>query len=231
MGRLLYNYPVIARLSVRKLSGCFRSSSGYQQVGPDREPYESGLERDYFIQVSGHPDFLRLTWNPIELEYVDSRGKVRTYTPDALVQYRIGSSLPPNVLVELKYREELKADLNELRERFYAARDYVDQFDGWKFEVRTERSIYPEFVSNVSFLSRYKKIQIENQDPDYPHQLFQAIRERGRVTPEYLLSVCFSSFEERAVALPYLWAMIAQRVIACDWYSMITMRSPLWIPS
>lgn len=222
---------VIGRPSSRKLEARFCSSSGIQHLGESRAAYESGVERDYFVQLSGHPDFLRLSWNPIELEYVDSFGKIRTYTPDALVQYRLGSSMPTHVLLEVKLRSKLVAELDDYRDRFYAARSYVSKLDGWKFEVRTERSLRPQFVSNVKFLSRYKNTKLENLVDDYPHQLFHELSARGSATPDYLLTACFSSFSERAKALSYLWAMVAQRLITFDWNSELTMRSQLWIPS
>ena len=217
-------------MSSRVLKPCFRSSSGHLHISKTagKTPYESGLERDYFIQASAHPDFLSLQWNPIEIHYVDSFGTWRTYTPDALVEHRIGSPMPKKLLVEIKYWAELRKDYVELRDRFYAARAYVQTMPGWKFEVRTEKSIDPVFVQNARLLNRYKDMPLENQDPDHPSLLINALRDRGGSTPDYLLAVCYSSVEDKARAIPYLWSMIANGIVGCDMGKTLTMSSHIW---
>jgi len=231
MNRMTYKFNVIARTSKRTLPGCYRSSSGYLHTPAGKVAYESGLERDYFTQLSVHPGFRRITWNPIELEYTDSYGKRRTYTPDALVEFGLGSGMPPCLLLELKPRKALKENIDQLRDGFYAAREYASSMQGWRFEVRTELSLIPALVSNANFLARYHAISLEDQFPDYPKRLFEELSARGRATPEILITACCSTFEEKAMALPYVWAMLAQRIVAFDIYSPIDNRSPIWIPS
>lgn len=192
-------------------------------------PYESGLERDYFIQMSAQKGFLRLTWNPIELEYVDSEDRTRTYTPDALLEFELGSEYPRYLLVELKYREELRKDIAKFRDGFYAARQYAAQFAGWRFEVRTEWSICATFVSNTTFLSRYRSIPLDGDESDYPVRLFEELQARGCVTAAHLVAVVGADRVEQANAIPYMWAMVANGVIECDLNSKLTMSSLLWI--
>ena len=204
-------------------------SSGYLEAGQGRVENKSDLKRDFYTLISARPDFHRFTWNPIELEYTDSWGKRRTYTPDALVEFRVGSDMPAFLLFELKYRAELRSSIDELRDRYYAAREYVSQFGGWSFQVRTEASVCKVLVSNTVFLSRYRSIPLEDQDPDHPRLLLDELRARGRATPELLLTVCYGNFEDKARALPYLWAMIAQRIVMCDLRSPLNMQSLLWL--
>lgn len=231
MDRMTCNFHVIARVSKRKLAGCYRSSSGYLHTPAGKVAYESGLERDYFTQLSFHPGFRRITWNPIELEYTDSLGDRRIYTPDALVEFGLGSGMPPYLLLELKTREDLVVKIDQLRDGFYAAREYASSMQGWRFEVRTERSLIPALVSNANFLSRYHTVSLEDQFPDYPKRLYEELKARGRATPEVLICACCSTFEEKAKALPYVWAMLAKRIVAFDMHSPIDNRSPIWIPS
>ena len=231
MNRTSQKFHVIARMSNRTLPGCYRSSSGYPHTPSGKVAYESGLERDYFTQLSVHPGFRRITWNPIELEYTDSWGKRRIYTPDALVEFSLGSGMPSCLLQELKYRQELIDKIDQLRDGFYAAREYASSMQGWRFEVRTERSLIPALVSNANFLARYHSVPLEDQFPDYPKRLYEELSARGHATPEVLITACCSTFEEKAKALPYLWAMLAKRIVAFDMLSPIDNRSPIWIPS
>ncbi|EHJ03943.1 TnsA endonuclease [Marinobacter manganoxydans MnI7-9] len=139
--------------------------------------------------------------------------------------------MPPCLLLELKPRKALKENIDQLRDGFYAAREYASSMQGWRFEVRTELSLIPALVSNANFLARYHAISLEDQFPDYPKRLFEELSARGRATPEILITACCSTFEEKAMALPYVWAMLAQRIVAFDIYSPIDNRSPIWIPS
>lgn len=71
---------------------------------------------------------------PVRLNWLDDRGKVRSYTPDALVCYRSWGQVP--VLWEVKYRDDLRTNWLEYRPKFRAAVRYARE-RGWRFRLET----------------------------------------------------------------------------------------------
>ena len=112
-----------------------------------------GLERDFFELMTQDPLYDVIDWKPVTIHYTGRSGAALHYTPDALVSFKLDPTtnlrrLP--LLAEIKYREEYRKKLSELRERFQIARIYARELGG-QFKVVTEREIRTASFSNRRF--------------------------------------------------------------------------------
>jgi len=188
--------------------------------------FESSLERD-FIRISEFDsNVAEFVEQPVVINY-DIDGKDRTYVPDFLIHYKHsttpGKWLKP-LLVEVKYREDLKKNWSNLRPKYMAALKFCDK-KGWKFKILTEVEIRTEFLENAKFLQKYKTARVSSEDFSF---LMTKIHDLRMTTPKELL-LCSSDNENRRASLLYcLWYMIANTVIGVDLTRRITMESGIW---
>jgi hypothetical protein len=73
--------------------------------------FDSTLECDYLLLLDFDLAVDFYEEQPVTIEYCDSRGSLRRYTPDVLVRYRSAVnaiSVPLSVLCEVKYRDDLR---------------------------------------------------------------------------------------------------------------------------
>lgn len=187
--------------------------------------YESTLERDLMEILRFDPSVEHFTAQPITIGYFDQFGKLRTYTPDGLIQFKPTASLIPQpVLYEVKYRADFRQDWRNLLRKFRAAKTYaLDQ--GWRFEVFTEREIRTPYLDNAKFLWRYLE---QSPSPDARRQILQVLWDLDETDPEMLLFALCRDAHNRARLIPTLWHLVAIGAIGCDLNVPLTMRSRLW---
>ncbi|AUH53687.1 heteromeric transposase endonuclease subunit TnsA [Chromobacterium sp. ATCC 53434] len=187
--------------------------------------YESTLERDLMEILRFDPSVEYFTAQPVTIGYFDQFGKMRTYTPDGLIQFKPTASLTPQpVLYEVKYRADFRQDWRNLLRKFRAAKAYaLDQ--GWRFEVFTEREIRTPYLDNAKFLWRYLE---QSPSPDTRRQILQVLWDLDETDPEMLLFALCRDANNRARLIPTLWHLVAIGAIGCDLNAPLTMRSRLW---
>lgn len=194
------------------------------------QEFESSLERDLLLLV--HWD-TAVDWyqsQPVKIDYVDSMGKARSYTPDLFVSYRTIqlSGRPPMtrkpLLCEVKYREDFLGQWKELKPKFRAARAYAESH-GYEFRVFTEREIRTDYLKNIQFLWSYLYATFH---PHHYEKLRLVLAELEETTPATLLDACYSSKTLRGEALWTLWCMIARGWIKCDLRKPLTMQTRIW---
>ena len=131
-------------LNVRSLTGSVNGQG-----------FESSLERDLLLLVHWDHEVEWYQSQPVKIEYTDSQGKRRSYTPDLLVSYRTinNPDQPPKtrkpLLCEVKYREDFAKQWKVLKPKFRAARVYA-KANGYEFRVVTEREIRTDYLTLVS---------------------------------------------------------------------------------
>lgn len=187
--------------------------------------YESTLERDLMEILRFDPSVEHFTAQPVTIGYFDPLGKLRTYTPAGLIQFKPTASQPPQpVLYEVKYRADFRLDWRNLLRKFRAAKIYaLDQ--GWRFEVFTEREIRTPYLDNAKFLWRYLE---QSPSPDARRQILQVLWDLDEADPEMLLFALCRDAHNRARLIPTLWHLVAIGAIGCDLNVPLTMRSRLW---
>jgi hypothetical protein len=188
--------------------------------------FESSLERDFIRITEFDSNVAEFVEQPVIINY-EHEGKARTYIPDFLITYKHtttpGKWLKP-LLVEVKYREDLKRDWLILKPKYVAALRFCD-VKGWKFKILTEVEIRTQFLHNARFLQQYKNAVVDNDDYSF---LLTKIHDLRVTTPKEILLCSSNNLNRRASLLYCLWYMIANTVIGVDLSSKITMESSIW---
>lgn len=209
---------------VRKIGIQTRSVTGTM---PDRNRYESSLERDLIELVHGHPDFESYHSQPVWIPYVDPEtGQIKKYPPDGLIIWKTGVQRP--VLVEVKYREDFAGQWRTVMPKFRAARKFAAD-KGWEFRVLTETHIRGPRLMNIRFLSAYAR---RRPAPDVEQALLAAIGS-GAHTPSLAIARIAQSEQgtSAAAVIPYIWRLLATYRAHFDWDSPLTMSSSIWVES
>jgi hypothetical protein len=188
--------------------------------------FESSLERDFMRITEFDSNVAEFVEQPVLIEY-ENEGKLRKYIPDFLITYKHtttpGIWLKP-LLVEIKYREDLKKNWVHYKPKFLAAMRFCDQ-KGWKFKILTEVEIRTEFFENATFLQQYKNAQVNDEDFSF---LLTKIHDLRVTTPNELLLCSSNNMNRRASLLYCLWYMVANTVIGVDLSKKISMTSSIW---
>lgn len=184
--------------------------------------FESSLERDFLTILDFDPTVQRLLPQPVTIEYSDASGRARSYTPDVLVEY----DGHPNVLFEVKYREDLRKDWIKLRPKFKAAIRFCREHR-WQFRIVTDREIRGSaMLKNAKFLRGYRK---QECDAGIVEHLVRTVAMLGEATPESVLKAAYWSPEWRMRAVVCLWHLLAIGRIHTNFSQSLTMTSPIWV--
>lgn len=196
---------------------------------PGGARYESALERDLLYVLMFDINVSKFTPQPVTIEYVDSEGKQRKYTPDILIQHRqdiFPAKTLPTILAEVKYRDDIMANFAEYRKKFKAAIRYAKQ-KGWRFKILTEREIRTPFLQNAQFLLSYKDPN-PYPSPDVISLVLDKVQELRETDVETLLISIYQDKWNQAQLLPVIWHLIANRRIGNDLTIPVTSRSRIW---
>jgi len=189
--------------------------------------FESSLERDYLKILEFDNLVHEYVEQPIEILYKDGEFE-RRYTPDVLIYYREdlkSSSEYSPLLVEVKYRNDIKENWAELKPKFKAAISYAKQ-KGWRFKVLTEREIRTTYLENVKFLLPFKKKKIVDSNDSI--LLLDWIKKLDITTPDEILAAAARDRYKQAELLYSLWILVALEMIGCDLFIPLTMKSEIW---
>ena len=189
-------------LGRRSLTGMM--TSGAKVEGPG--PFESALERDYFVLLEF--DQQVSVWHPQPAEVTGpaaGRSGNQKYYPDVLVE-RIetvnGEPTQRAELCEIKYREEIFRKWVTLKPKFKACRRYARQ-RGWRFRILTDTDWILE------------------------HQVMESVRALGETTiHQYMASLPGSQWDKAAV-LPVVYYLICRGEIVANLDQPLTPQSPI----
>lgn len=182
--------------------------------------FESSLERDLLLILDFDPRVVRLVEQPFSITHVQDAA-VRRYTPDVLAEF--DRERTPTVVYEVKPLQTLNDEWAILRPRFKAAVAHCRLRD-WQFKIVTERHIRTPYLENAKFLRRYRGM---------PPQLLRQAQLRytasalGPTSPEALLAAAYWPKDERAMAIPALWQMVAKGDFEIDLSKPLSMRLPM----
>lgn len=210
-------------LPVRKIGFSNRSITGKrpsQKTGRLHQ-FESTLERDYITLLEADDEVEKYVVQPVTIYYTHE-GLTRKYTPDVAVYFK-NVAKRKDLLVEIKYEEELFKKQEEYAARFKAAAVYAKE-KGMEFCTLTEKQIRNDYLLNIKFLGRYLNTAIDSLLSVFIHD---QLGEHGSLTPMSLLEATIVTQKEQI--LYTLWQMLAQRQLACDLNTKITMLSKIWI--
>ena len=224
--------PVLYRevaIPVREIPKSFRNVTGkvYSLHGKRLVGFESTLEKDLFLLLDFDLNVDRYEEQPVTLSYDIRPGLSSTYTPDVLVHYR--TDIAPAAekrpeLIEVKCRDDLKANWSKLKLKFKAAHRYA-KIHGWVFKILTEREIRTPLLENVRFLTPYRR---HTNHSDISAMLLRGMERLGETTPTALLATVFKDRWDQAKALPELWRLISDQRVGANLKVPLTMQSRIW---
>lgn len=185
----------------------------YSVLNQKHVPFESLLERDYFLSLEFDPDIMSYDSQPVEIVKRENK-YLRKYYPDCLIQHTACSG-KPSLLVEVKHSKDLenpkKAD--DIRQRISISEDYAAE-QGWGFKLITDKDICGTLLENHRFLYKYS-------DPpaalsSYRMMICNMLRANSQASAADIADALASTFLERAAILPCIWHLLRSRAIATD---------------
>ncbi|TWB36918.1 TnsA endonuclease N-terminal domain-containing protein [Nitrospirillum pindoramense] len=192
----------------RKVGPNNRSYTGRHVTGDGENTvrYESKLERDLLILLESRPGVLEITEQPFTLEFVDSTGRKKTYTPDFLVRYADKTSI-----YEVKFKDELKKNWDRYREPYFYARSWAKQ-NGMRFRIMTEKAIRTLRTENFRVLRPFLRVE---PDADTVQQILNGLAE-GPWTIGRLAKDLYPNVEERGLFWQAMWVLLVQGRLTGD---------------
>ena len=132
-----------------KVRTSHRAVTGWLRDRSNRSLHHTSLlERDFCFLCLFHHAVEHLYEQPLTITGRDSNGKIRSYTPDFLVEFKTGSGASKRCLVEVKPVSDLENADSGLRERLDLGKRWA-AVNGFMFEVVTESQIRSAALSNV----------------------------------------------------------------------------------
>ncbi|MCG9053510.1 TnsA endonuclease N-terminal domain-containing protein [Laribacter hongkongensis] len=214
-------------MPVRKIPKNYRNVTGVAANRKADGPamFESTLERDFITLLEFDPTVETFEVQPLTLDWTDSSGKIRRYTPDVLATFNLPHGHREKTLYEVKYRDELRREWQDLRPKLRAAVHFA-RTQGWRFKIVTEVEIRSPYLDNAKFLLPFMR-----QGPaEEAHMdlLDEQLRLLHHSTPMELLAAAFQDEWNQARLLPSLWYLIGTQQIGADLSKKLTMTSPIW---
>lgn len=187
---------------------------------------ESGLERDWILQLDFDPDVSDIISQPFTLSYTDSKGKRRRYTPDISAMVRDDLGTVERVIYEVKPVRLLRLKEAEYADAFDAARRYCAEH-GWRFAIVTEEDIDPVRIKNIQFLRRYRW---QETNEEHARSLAAALQEHGPQSAADLIHVAFPAPEDALPVLASLWHLVSIGRLAVDLDRQMTNLTVVSLP-
>lgn len=204
-------------MSARTIPKNYRNVTGiHASVKAEKQAmFESTLERDFITLLEFDKSVIGFHVQPVEVRWVDHNGKNRSYFPDILFKRRTKHS-DEEILVEVKYRSDLKENWDELKPKLKAGLRYAKQ-NGWAFKIMTEVEIRTTLLKNAKFLNPFIRRGIERKsDIKLIERELQSVEQS---TPANLLERLAENDWGKAALLPALWYLIGTGKIGCDLYT------------
>lgn len=226
-------------MPVRKIkAGYSNTTSSFHSIKLNREVNaESSLEVDFLFQLDHESNVVDFEEQPLTIQYTSPTGKLASYTPDALVYYKIPQITDNDsceqlftektVLYEVKFREDLRKNWKKLKPKFKAAIQLCRQ-KGWRFKIMTEVEIRSTQLENLEFLYHFSRTlsPLENEIRQVIYDYLKTVEVS---TPKEVLAMLFSQRNRQAEAMPVLWRMIYDKTITVDMHALVNMHSPILI--
>lgn len=216
-------------MSKRRIPPSARNVTGVApaRIAAGDAGYESALEGDFLVLLEFAPRVVDFAVQPVTIEYRDSSGRSRRYTPDVLALERRFGYWFQSVLYEVKPENVLRLRWQALRPKFQAATQYARE-RGWVFKLRTERQIKTDYLWNARFLLPYRDPR--RMDRSYLQLLLGRLEDMRQTSVDELLIATCQFKWNRAIALSTLWHLVATFQVRCNLHGRLSMSTELWLP-
>jgi hypothetical protein len=188
-----------------------RASSGASAVG-----FESILEADFLMCLDFDPDVSSFTTQPVTVKCAD-RTRIRRYTPDALIHFAPQLNRKP-WLCEVKTREDLKKNWDQLQPGFRAATRYARQ-KGYIFKIITDAEIRSQYQLNATFLLPFRR---RTKDTIAADKIVSVLTQAGRAVLVESLMDHFETPDARQAGFGTLWHLVATGAVEANLHVPLT---------
>lgn len=180
--------------------------------------FESKLERDFIYLFEFENFIIKILEQPLTIEYY-FENKKHKYTTDFYLETPPGYN---NILLEIKYYDELKKILPSEKHRYKAMINYLKN-KNVDFKFFTDRCPYiqsNEYKFNVNFLLNYNTLP--NKEYETIASLFVP-----QITIQELLDQCNNDKFKQLSIIPIIWTMIRRKILLVDMFETLTLSSKL----
>lgn len=215
----------------RKIGYTYGSVSGHFSFRKQKSiAFESTLERDLLTLLEFNDSVEDVVEQPLTIEYENHNGRTVTYTPDFLVYFKEPDAAllrlqRKPLLIEVKPTDKLQKHFQELRPRFKVAVQYAHAND-MIFKIYDEKRIRTQYLKNIIFLKRYKKLEYQEEDENL---ILAYIHSVGNISIEYVLETLSTTKEQKALMLSNIWSLLAHKKILCHFDKTLNLQTEVWI--
>lgn len=215
----------------RKIGYTYGSLSGHFPFRKEKSiAFESQLERDFLTLFEFNDSVCDIIEQPVTINYTNSNGIKTHYTPDFLVYFNEPESSLLRVqrkpiLVEVKPTKKLQKEFHKYKERFRMAVKYAHEND-MLFKIYDESRIRNEYLKNILFLKRYKRLTYSIEDES---NILTYINSVGETPIENLLEYVFVTKEQKAIGLAQVWHLLANKKLLTNFNQALNKTSIVWM--
>lgn len=214
-----------------------RSSVKVTGTVPDGQKFESSLEEDFFVLLRFNRLVASYEHQPVTLEWQAAKGKIRDYTPDALVHYRtdlseaaglipmlceVKPNLPEQSETTGRHKPYRKEDEEENLLKWAAAERYASN-RGWGFKVYRESEIRTPYLDNARFLLRH--LERGTPDQDLEDRLLATLSWSDPLPLDEWAARLSSTVAGRAQVLPACYRLIGTSQVETDLSTLLSLDS------
>jgi hypothetical protein len=215
----------------RKIGYTYGSLSGHFPFRKEKSiAFESPLERDFLTLFEFNDSVCDIIEQPMTIYYTNSDGVKTQYTPDFLVYFNEPEASLLRVqrkpiLVEVKPNKKLQKKFHDYKERFKIAVKYAHEND-MIFKIYDESRIRNQYLENILFLKRYKRLKYDKSDED---NILAYINSVGETRIENLLEYLFASKEQKTIGLAQVWNLLANKKLLTNFNQPLNKKSIVWM--
>jgi len=185
----------------RNITGLFYSNKAKRHIA-----FESKLERDFLTLFEFDERVTEILEQPYTIEYT-YQGKDCRYTPDFMIKLDYSGT---SQLIEVKYYDDFKNNYQELKQKFYAGRDYAkNELHKTKYKIFTEKCPLVQnenYLFNARFLLQFNTFNYDNLDKVLNIFKYQ-------MTIDEIAQQVSSDKYEQLAFIRDMWAMVRHKIV------------------
>jgi hypothetical protein len=215
----------------RKIGYTYGSVSGVCSFRKEKSiAFESTLERDLITLISFNDSVSDIIEQPLTIEYTNANGRETTYTPDFLVHFKqpettIFNTKHKSLLIEVKPRNILRKNFQQLKPKFKIAMKYAQQND-MIFKIYDEGRIRGEYFRNISFLKRYQNLKYDESEEQ---RILEYLEMVGNTAIDHIIEYLYATSVQKGIALGHIWHLMANKKIVCLFDEPLNQSTVVWL--
>lgn len=190
----------------RSVTGHFPSIKNGKSVA-----YESKLEKTFFLTLEFDNNVASYQEQPqISINF---QKRIKTYSADCYVRYDEAANIP-DLLIEVKYTQELEKRKEYFEEKFASIRQACDDLN-LDFQIFTEQNYPQVYIDNLDFLYRYKT---HGREKKFDDQIL-SFNFTDATTASKIANTLTNDPKELIVASNAIWGLVAAGKLTTDLYN------------